>query len=793
MSTRRHPAGKPGHVRWRIASVWLGLVLTAPPEMAFAQDEPVAGEPAVTEASETTDDAATVAEGTPASDPAPAPADDSPTALDEIVVTATRRERSVREIPISIDAFSGDKLRDMGATSLAQIVAHSPGVTAQQTTQPDATSVTIRGSGANFNDFNRPFGLFYEDVPLMNPTIIGAQPDMDPFDLDTVEILKGPQGTLFGGSALIGAVRYVPKKPSFDRTYGELSAGYGTVADSAGAVRHGTAALNVALLDNLAFRFAGSLRDTPGTIYDSFQAREDINGTRMEQRRAIGQWTPWDSLQLTVTYQDREVSSDSFTGSLITNDDGVHQNDILRGPRDESLSSLDILAVRADIDWFDAFTITLNSARLKKDNQYFQDGSWTAPGAPADKALQSKLMLTDQATHELRFVSREPTDWSGWVGLQGWEYVLGAFYMESRQSLDIELFPAMTAPEPSQGDVEVLAFLRADAKEEALYFDATRTFFDKKLELNLGGRFFRQETPASVAAFVTFYSPSSPAPITPLGEPGEGVLSESGFNPKLALTWHFTRDLAIYTSATKGFRFGGVNADPFATGEPPPFYESDSLWNYEIGARSSWLDRTLQFDLTGYQIDWDNKQTPQTTTAQVATQYMINIGGSRIQGVEFATRKLFANGFSFEANGGMLSSRTTEAFETADGETVPPGSWEPNTPRETASAIASYRSDWSGGWTYNTSLAWTYQGKAKNDFSGHVELPAYDVFNLSLVASHEGLFGSPKITFNVLNLEDDRSLIVAIADEFEQDNPDRLVLGRTVMPRTVLMNLQFSF
>jgi outer membrane receptor protein involved in Fe transport len=145
----------------------------------------------------------------PATAPEPAPESKTPAFASEdvVIVTATKRAVDIRDIPISIDAFSGEELTAIGATNLESIARYTPGVSVSPGLDPEAAQVIIRGVSTDtfFTFFTRTFGLFYEDVSLVNPSILGPQPNLDPYDMKSVEILKGPQGTLFGGSALAGA------------------------------------------------------------------------------------------------------------------------------------------------------------------------------------------------------------------------------------------------------------------------------------------------------------------------------------------------------------------------------------------------------------------------------------------------------------------------------------------------------------------------------------------------------------------------------------------------------------
>jgi len=133
------------------------------------------------------------------------------TGIEEIIVTATKREKSIRDIPASIDAFTGEELLRRGATDLKEILKQSPGVSLNDGAFEGSQSFSVRGitGGTNPGAGSQPTGFFFNEVGLTNPSLFGPIPEIDPFDLATLEVLKGPQGTLFGGSALSGALRFV--------------------------------------------------------------------------------------------------------------------------------------------------------------------------------------------------------------------------------------------------------------------------------------------------------------------------------------------------------------------------------------------------------------------------------------------------------------------------------------------------------------------------------------------------------------------------------------------------------
>jgi iron complex outermembrane receptor protein len=731
--------------------------------------------------------------------PAEAPAADprqgqgSTTVLDDVVVTATKRSTAVSEIPASIDAFNGSDLDEKGLTNLEQILKYSPGVTLIKGNNPDENQVNIRGAGSPGGDLNRPFGLFFEDVPLLNPTIKGAQPDIDPFDLATVEVLKGPQGTLFGGAALVGAIRYVPNVPTHDRLYGSVSYGYGTTAGSNGANAQYTAMLNLPLGEALALRVAGSVRERAGIIDDTWSGQEDVDSTLSAHNRAIISWKPLDVLDAQLTWQNRAVTADAGWAAQIDNTESRQENGQRRGKRDGSESDLDIMGLKLNYTGFDAFSLSLISSQTDKSATFWRDvsGAQEEPQRSNTYSYYEQITATDQATHELRIVSAAPSE-SSWAWLSNWEYAAGLFYMRAQQAVDInvvlaEPYPNQT-PIPGVSDVQVLIFadLFADAVEQALFFDVMHPFFDDRVELNLGGRLFEQKTPVLVQASAATGNP--PLPAQPVGPPGEGELVEKGFNPKAAVTLHYSDDIALYVSAAKGFRFGGVNADPFLTGEPPTFYESDSLWNYEVGARTFWLDNRLRFDTTAFLVEWTNKQISQLTSSSPPSEYVRNIGGSRMRGIEASLRAALPWGMSWMINGAFVDARITEGYDSIDGY-VEPGSREGSTPRWTGASVLGLDRQL-GEFDLDSSLSYTYRSELDSD---DPPLGAIGTFDFFILLKNGAWPLAPELSAVISNLTDDNSLQDGGTNGRPEGDPDRLVVARTVVPRTMTLNLKLNF
>ncbi|HEY1127813.1 MAG TPA: TonB-dependent receptor, partial [Roseateles sp.] len=239
---------------------------------------------------------------TAAAEPSPARAPSS-AQLEEIVVTATKREKSAREIPVSITALRGEDLEKIGARDVQDYLMQAPGITLvdSQLGEASGRSFTVRGVGPGDSSGlgNQTMGQFLGDVPLTDPFGNFGAPDLDPYDLSTVEVLRGPQGTTFGASALNGALRYVPKQPEFDRWQARGFVERTQLRE--GGTGHTYAlGLNAPLGETAAVRASGLLQNAPG-LYDNLQRGvEDADNRRKWSVRGAARWEPTEKFSVNV-------------------------------------------------------------------------------------------------------------------------------------------------------------------------------------------------------------------------------------------------------------------------------------------------------------------------------------------------------------------------------------------------------------------------------------------------------------------------------------------------------------
>lgn len=718
---------------------------------------------------------------------------DSKRTLEEVFVTATKRSKSVRDIPISIDAFTGEDLTEIGATSLEDIVKYSPGVIVS------GGNVTIRGLANAGGLYTRTVGRFYDGASLINPSIIGVQPHFDPYDIASVEILKGPQGTLFGGSALTGAIRYVPQVPNLEEGIGgSASYSYGTVEHSEDSAVGKRAMLNVPLLESLALRYVYVDQESQGFVDDSFSGRRDINSTRSELQRALALWQATEKLavQLSWLKQSQQIDGNGLVNGESDDYDYVRTNQRQREGGD---SSVDLVGLKLSWSYRDIFDVVLDANYLEK-TFFLEQGLETFLGLEDTpvRAPVTNEQWTEQPSYELRIVSNELSSGS-WL-FRNWEYTFGLYYMESDQAYtgpiraevplvdNIPVIPGLIGLEDPTGGTNTL--VTALATEEAFFFDLTRTFVSR-LDLNLGGRYFEQITDGQIFSNQEVENPLGEGGFVVPNPNGDApsvarVTKEYGFNPKIALTWRFTDDLAVLASVADGFRFGGVNAINELTNAisgQPFFFESDSIRNYEIGLRSTWFDRRLTADFAAFYIPWDNVQVQ--TNFQGTFQAVDNVGGALVRGAELAVQAILPWGFTATVNAAHVESKTTESFESDAEGRVEEGTVLPNAPRWTGSVLLSHLTQ-QGDWQLSSTLSYSYQDDSKNDFANSVPLKAFGTWSLSLNLSKPIARFAPTLRLTVNNLLDEQASLFGFATP-------TTTLVAPIAPRSMTVTTEIRF
>lgn len=766
---------------------------------------------------------------------------DDATRLDAVIVTSSKRSKNIRDEAGSVTALRGKDLEKIKAQGMADYIKLIPGVVLIDRGGADSGQPIIRGistsSGALGTQFTQqPVGLYVDELPFTDLYAPLTQPDLNPFDLNRVEILKGPQGALFGSGALAGAVRYILQRPKFDKWETKLSSTVGFDAQGEGLSPIFAGAQNVPLFgDTAALRVVALSRRDTGRI-DEVGNEEDVDRLKQVNGRILGSWQATEKLKLDAFYflQDSKQQN----SSAADNPERFERMGQVRNLRQSGFSGANLAVGYA----FDRFSLLSSSSYLHKEVDQFAtesfgtadpngdpdgDGGANGPGtedAGNNDTLRGGIFAsTNGLIQEFRISSPEGGDWQplGWLEVQ---WLAGVSFQATRQGFvqstntaasedgfgpaeDLGLIPIVTPIGPVGSST--ISFLFADlnslAQESALYADTTLKIL-KDLEFTVGGRLFK--TSLRSKGYLEGAQILALNPGMSRAEVDEKT-GENGFNPKVSLRYVINPNLQLYTLAAKGFQFGGIQLNPplaavMATEAASAYepYKSSKLWNYELGLRTEFFKRRLKFDITAFYVDWKDLQitvpvslVPMGEEFNLTLGFTENIGRAKSTGVETSLSVSPVKGLNFTSNAAWVHAVTTEDFNSAGG-FVPKGTRLPASPRFQMANVLSYNAPFTllGQWQAGLSLTHVHMGGSFNSLqynnpNGNTRSQGdYDTLDLSTSLGSTGGRFLPELTLSMLNLTDTRGVAAVSSDTGSRDTGYFFI-----RPRTALVSLSMKF
>ena len=747
-----------------LRSLWLLCLLTAiSPTTVGASD--------ATPDTERTPEGASAQATIPVSEEETAPQPDSkPTLFDPITVTATRRQASPRRLPLSITALDGRELESAGAVEMRDFLRSIPGVALGEL-QSEIYRISIRGIDSdNGGVTSQTSGVFIDDVPFNDPFFNQIRPDLPPFDLEGVEILKGPQGTLFGGSGLAGAVRYrlADAAPGIWET--RSFAQYMVAADGA-PHRLGGAVANLPLGEEAALRLVGIRRLAGGIIDDLNSGTVDTDRTASTSGRALLRWHPSERLSVGLKSLTQRTRSDDRPWA--ENAEGRFERTETLG-LSPSLSEFDLhsLELAYQLSWAELISGTSVQRKYHESRNAGGERLIGVSSLGQPVSLPSSADV-DGVVQEFRLIS--PDSVAG-----EWQWLAGVF---AQRYAAVTIQDAFADTLPSGSPANVAHFVGdVTAQELALFGEASRRFLDR-WTLTTGLRGYRVKTEGTVDGTGALVAGSGNAE-----QHSGGKVAERGVNPKLAVQYDIAEQASVYASAARGYRFGGIQivAASVLNSDVPTTYDSDRVWNYELGLRSRWLEDRLQADGAVYYIDWKDPQVQSTTGGSVPFNVIANVGAARSYGAEVALRYLPPlAGLDLQLAAGYTNARTTEAFAAPNG-TVPSGTRLPGYPEYQVTAGMDYAWIWRSG-TLIVSLSHAVYGVGNADLLRPRPIYDYRTTDARLTLRSANGWGSPALSFGVANLADERAAVSAVVINEEDFY---IVYCR---PRTLDLRLELGF
>lgn len=624
----------------------------------------------------------------------------------DIIVTAQRREQTLFEVPQAISVVGGETLERQQARSFLDYAQLVPGLSVTQT-NPGESRVILRG--VNTQSPGSTVAIYVDDVPfgasgsLSNAGLLAG--DFDTFDVARVEVLKGPQGTLYGSNALGGVLKFVTATPSTERF--ELKGQAGIEDTRYGGISYiANAAVNIPLGDVLAFRASGFHRNNAGYVDAAGRTGRDINDNDSYGGRASLLFKPSDafSVRLFALAQDIKVDSPSdFAAGPIS----LKPVDPITGaPTGERRLRYERLPEFTDVQYrlysgtvdyrFGAATLTSVTSYAEQQVDTRADASTNpargltnalyAPTAPGTVGLAFQNDTTvEKFTQEVRLQSDDSDTF---------EWLIGGYYTDEKTNLFQRFLPFSLSTQEllprtiTFGGQTLEEFVTASIDsnyEEIAAFGSATVKFGERFDLTLGGRYSRNEQDS--AQIVNQLGTGVPV----FGESKENVFTWS-VSPRFELSDR----ASVYGRVAKGYRPGGPNFIPAgAPADFPAEFDSDTLVSYEIGFRGETADRTFGIDASLFWLDWDDIQILTTVTTD-AGPVGINTNGrrARIKGAEVTATLRPTAGLSmianFAYNDAKLRDDTVPAFGGANLTGGLAGDRLPYSPEVTGNLSADY-------------------------------------------------------------------------------------------------------
>lgn len=538
-----------------------------------------------------------------------------PPVLGEVIVTATKRRENVQNVPFAVVALDQQALTERGAGSVEQALEHVPAVSFTSNGSNSGT-YTIRGISTSSSVANAqsPVALYIDDINILDPTYPKVTMNLRLFDVARVEVLEGPQGTLFGSGSLGGAIRVITNEPNMDSYQGETRI-------SAEDTRGGqpgydvNAMVNLPLVsDKLALRVVGYYQYDGGYIDNTARHESDVNHASTEGGRAELKWQPLEDLTIlgTVLAEDDAPhdSAYSFYDNHAYEWDGAVPN--------SNYSNTKIYSLKGT---YDPGWATVTSITTYADRRESVVADFTADAA-ALLGIQAPSPVIDAGPS--RTFSQEVHVASPQHRRLRW--LLGGVYIDNNRTVDENVFvPGSQAILGGTSDDISVADSVGRTREEAVFGNVSYDILPK-LTLTVGARRSDNRLVTRQALGGSAQIPSN----------SYDVATESSTTPKYNLSYHATPGVMVYMQAAEGYRIGQVNtvrSDPLS-GQPIPAASApDSLWNYELGEKSSLLDHRLLVNADIYYIDWRNIQLNELTLVS-GINYIGNAGKANVKGLE---------------------------------------------------------------------------------------------------------------------------------------------------------------
>jgi len=614
--------------------------------------------------------------------------------FEEIIVTATKRASTIQEVPFSINAQTQQDIQRSGATNLEEIARNVAGLTVQNL-GPGQSQVAIRGVSAGQIVRDQP-GVKEQVGVYLDESVISLSlftPDFDLYDLNRVETLRGPQGTLFGSGSIGGTIRYITNTPDVEEFDGavELNINSITDGDTGGHIK---GMINIPLVDGKAALRAVGYTTEYGGYIDAFMesggVNRDVNSGNRTGGRIALTFMPTDNLTITPRVIYQEIETDGFNRqevfNLYANPYTTTRPPVQLGERqqhlllNEEFSDETLLADISIEAGFDKFDVTFVGSFTDRELLVSRDASALTGSVSVDLGfpevggvlLPSNLRDTtdlEQTTYELRVSSNSDGRLQWLFGIFSAD--MDRIYAQrlptpGYQAVTDAVLGAGTSADVANGYANLDSPFNSDLpykiEQMAIFGEITYDVSDR-LHVTAGGRFYDFDEVRSITFGGLFADPTNQIDAT----------SSDGFTPRILASYDVSDNVTLNAQASQGFRLGGVNDPlnvPLCSDEDLVVfggfqdYDDEKMWNYEAGVKSR-FDNGVTFNAAVFYADIEDLQVT-LDAGTCSSRISFNVPDAHSAGAEFELGGQLSDSFEISVAGSIIRSEfdstVTDAF-----------------------------------------------------------------------------------------------------------------------------------
>ncbi len=706
--------------------------------------------------------------------------------IETVVVTAEKKSERLQDTPVPVTVLNTTRLSEVNQVRLQDYFEKVPGLSIDAEGNGQS-NIILRGI-ASARQSNPTVGILINDVPFGSSTVLGdgdlLAPDLDPADLLRIEVLRGPQGTLYGASSLGGLIKYVTADPSTRALTGRVETDVdGTVDGGVGyGVRGG---INIPVSDTLAVRVSGFSRQTPGYVDNVVNGDRDVNFVSAQGGNVAVLWAPNQDLSVRLGAILQDTSGKGYDGVTTTYNQqplygDLKQNEPPGSGLFDSFVQLYTSEIRAHLGSVDLTSVTGYGLTDYSSNPSFQTydsiaaaATATATSAGIDGAELGQAFETRKFTQELR-VASSPAAYSILGHRVDW--LAGVFYDNETTPSDQYILAVDPLTGRTAGSVLDITF--PSTYEEVAGFGDVTLHLTPRFDIQGGVRYaYNHQTYRERDD----YDPT-------LGVPSPQFFSSTSYDSPVTFlvtpSYRLSPNAMLYARIASGYRPGGPNADIVPGSGVPTSYHSDTTINYELGAKGDLLNHRLTYDLSAYDIEWSNIQI-QLTDPVTQFIYFANALSARSTGAEFALNYRLTPALRIVANGSYDVAELTQAIP-AGGGVGSAGSPLPFVPRFEGSLSVERDVRLSNDWIATASATLSYVGRRYEAFVDspgnlRVTLPDYEKLDLRVTA-HDPHWS---VTLFANNATDTRGVLSTISQAGSVSTATSLYNTIYIQPLTV--------